>query len=235
MFKLKANYKVDSIRRTMTVSLNILGDYPIYYTTDGSIPTQQSQLYEDSIVLKNSCNFKAISISEQGSSNLIEEKINFHKAMLKPISLNAAPHVENTFAGAITLVDGLRGKGNYNSGSWVGFDKGDVIANINLEEVTDVQKVEFAAYADVAGWIMGSSGIIVESSLDGVYYKRIAEKEFEIETSISAFGIDNYIIDFVPTQTQYLRITIKRSSALPKGHVGAGNAPLLFLDEIIVE
>ena len=235
LFDLKASYKPNPTNKSITVKLNILGNHPIYYTTDGEIPTTQSNIYKDSVVINKSCSFKAISISKQGRSNLIEEKINCHKAMLKPISLNAEPHIENTFAGAITLVDGLRGKGNYNSGSWIGFDKADVIASIDLEETTTIQKVEVAAYADVAGWIMGSSGIIVENSLNGIHYEKIAEKEIETETNISAYKIENYTVNFAPTKAKHLRITIKRSPSLPKGHVGAGYAPLLFIDEIIVE
>lgn len=235
LFNLEACYKLDTQRRAIVVMLDILGDKPIYYTTDGSIPTSRSQQYKDSIVISGDCDFKAISITKQGSSNLVEEKINFHKAMLKPISLNATPHIENTFAGAITLVDGVRGKSNYSSGSWIGFDKGDVIADINLEEITSIKKIEVGAYVDVASWIMGSSGIIIETSLDGKNFRQIAQKEIQIETDIHAYEIENYKINFAPTEARYLRIIIKRSPALPKGHIGEGYAPLIFLDEIIVE
>ena len=63
---------------------------------------------------------------------------------------------------------------------------------------------------------------------------RIAE-EYPAETNIDKKGVENYEITFDPVKAQYVKVVIKRSPALPKGHAGEGKAAYMFIDEIEVD
>ena len=48
-------------------------------------------------------------------------------------------------------------------------------------------------------------------------------------------GVENYEITFDPVKARYVKVVIKRSPALPKGHAGEGKAAYMFIDEIEVD
>ena len=43
-----------------------------------------------------------------------------------------------------------------------------------------------------------------------------------------------YAIDFNPIKATFVKITIKPTSALPKGHTGEGKPAFIFIDEIFI-
>jgi hexosaminidase len=47
--------------------------------------------------------------------------------------------------------------------------------------------------------------------------------------------VANYEVTFEPVKARYVKVLIKRTPALPKGHPGEGGTPFLFIDEIEVE
>lgn len=52
VFNVKAEYITDYVNNSIKVVLSAIGNSPIYYTLDGSEPTEKSQLYGDTLSLK---------------------------------------------------------------------------------------------------------------------------------------------------------------------------------------
>ncbi len=232
----KAEFTPDTARKAIIVTLGTADDATIRYTLDGSTPTASSQAYSEPVALTQSSEFKAVAIRPTGSSKATGKTITFHKASLCPIQLTGVqPAPRYAFAGAVTLVDGMKGNDNYASGAWLGFYGGDVTAVIDLGETTSIQRVSTEALADLGNWIMGCTGIAVATSTDGKTFNQIAGKEFPAETVLSKRAVENYAVTFDATEARYVKVTVKPTPALPQGHAGEGKIPFLFIDEIAVE
>jgi len=235
IFDLKADFTPDKENKAVKAELSVIDDAPIYYTLDGSEPTEKSFLYTGPVSITESATFRAATIRPvTGKSKVLTETIDFNLATMKPIGLSSQPSERYKYEGAPMLVDALRGNDSYSSGRWLGFIGGDVEATIDLENVVTIQKVTTQAIVDMNSWIMGSTGLVVSVSENGSQFREISSKDFPADTDITQKSVETYTIEFEPTATQYVRIKIKRTPGLPKGHSGEGKTPYLFIDEISV-
>lgn len=235
VFDLKVDFTPDVAKKAVVVTLSTIDDAPIYYTLDGTEPTTSSLKYIEPVVITETADFQAVVIRPEGKSKVVNKKISFNKATYCPIELTFQPSEKYKFGGAITLVDGMKGNDSYATGAWLGFVGGDVEAIIDLGQETEIKRVATNAIVDMSAWIMGSTGLVVSISDDNKEFREVAAKDIPAETNIDKKGVENYEITFDPVKARYVKVVIKRSPALPKGHAGEGKAAYMFIDEIEVD
>lgn len=235
VFDLKVDFTPDVAKKAVVVTLSTIDDAPIYYTLDGTEPTTASLKYTEPVAITETADFQAVVIRPEGKSKVVNKKISFNKATYCPIELTFQPSEKYKFGGAITLVDGMKGNDSYATGAWLGFVGGDVEAIIDLGQETKIKRVATNAIVDMSAWIMGSTGLVVSVSDDNKEFREVAVKDIPAETNIDKKGVENYEITFDPVKARYVKVVIKRSPALPKGHTGEGKAAYMFIDEIEVD
>lgn len=235
VFDLKVDFTPDVAKKAVVVTLSTIDDAPIYYTLDGTEPTTASLKYTEPVAITETADFQAVVIRPEGKSKVVNKKISFNKATYCPIELTFQPSEKYKFGGAITLVDGMKGNDSYATGAWLGFVGGDVEAIIDLGQETEIKRVATNAIVDMSAWIMGSTGLVVSVSDDNKEFREVAVKDIPAETNIDKKGVENYEITFNPVKARYVKVVIKRSPALPKGHAGEGKAAYMFIDEIEVD
>lgn len=235
VFDLKVDFTPDVTKKAVVVTLSTIDDAPIYYTLDGTEPTTASLKYTEPVSITETADFQAVVIRPEGKSKVVNKKISFNKATYCPIELTFQPSEKYKFGGAITLVDGMKGNDSYATGAWLGFVGGDVEAIIDLGQETEIKQVATNAIVDMSAWIMGSTGLVVSISDDNNEFREVAAKDIPAETNIDKKGVENYEITFDPVKARYVKVVIKRSPALPKGHAGEGKAAYMFIDEIEVD
>lgn len=234
LFNLKTDFIPDTEKKAIGITLSTIDDAPIYYTLDGTEPTEASLKYTTPLLISESADFRAVSIRSNGRSKEAARTISFNKATYCPIELAFQPSAKYTFKGAVTLVDGLKGNDSYATGEWLGFVGGDVEAIIDLGVETEIQSVATNAVVDMSAWIMGSTGLSAAVSADKQTFQEIAQKDIPAETNIDKKGVESYEIAFTPVKARYVKVIIKRSPALPQGHAGEGRFPYMFIDEIAI-
>ena len=235
VFDLKADFTPDTDKKAVTITLSTIDDAPIYYTLDGTEPTTASLKYTEPVVITETADFQAAVIRPEGKSKVVSKKISFNKATYCPIELTFQPSEKYKFKGAITLVDGMKGNDSYATGAWLGFVGGDVEAIIDLGQEMEIKRVATNAIVDMSAWIMGSTGLVVSVSDDNKEFRQVASKDIPAETNIDKKAVENYEITFDPVKARYVKVVIKRSPALPKGHAGEGKAAYMFIDEIEID
>lgn len=87
----------------------------------------------------------------------------------------------------------------------------------------------------MGAWVAGCTGLTVSVSDDNKSFREVAAKEFPVEMDSRKKTVANYEVTFEPVKARYVKVLIKRTPALPKGHPGEGGTPFLFIDEIEVE
>ncbi len=215
------------------VELNTIDDAPIYYTLDGSTPTKSSNKYTAPIAVKEAAELKAVAMRENGAGREYSQYINFNKATGASIELLTPISNNYKYSGAPMLIDGLKGNLSYNGGSWLGF-LNDVVAVIDLGKPTEVSSVSTEACIAPGDWVLGATGLVVEVSEDGKNYREVASSEYPVIMEFGKKSIEDYEVSFDTTTATYVKVTIKCTPALPKGHPGEGKKAFLFIDEITI-
>lgn len=235
IFNVQGDFTLNAEKKTITATLNTIDEVPIYYTLDGTEPTINSQKYIEPIIVNHTTEIRAVTFRSEGKSRIMSQKLALGKSTGCPIELEMIEPTKRFFyGGAPTLVDGMKGGESCTSGEWIGFIDGDVTAIIDLGKMEDVSRVITSAYIDVDSWIMGSLGLVVSVSDDKVAFREVANKNYPSETNLKKKGIEEYEVEFEPVKARYVKIVIKRTPVLPKGHVAAGRKPYMLIDEIEV-
>lgn len=232
IFDVQSNITTNSDKGIIEVTLSTIDGTPVYYTIDGTEPTDKSQLYTNTIEIDKPVTVKAKAIRTGIESPTFTKQIDMNKATTKSIKLNKDPKGSYAFNGAPTLVDGISGnKGSYKDGTWIGFSEGDVEATIDLKEATEFSKIDLDTYVCTGDWIFGITGLEVAVSDDGKNFKTIAKQTFEEPTQHKE-GVENVAISFDKTKARYVKLTIHKTNVLPDWHTGKGLPAYLFIDEI---
>lgn len=231
---------INTTGKTFTDSMRIeMGcadkNVKIYFTTDESTPTEQSQLYQDSFVITKTTHFKAIAITEAGEkSNLIaEEFIQIDDS--RSIKINSKYANQYAAGGDRALIDHLRGGANFRTGSWQGYRE-NVEAIVDLGKVQDFSSIEVGFLQDIQSWIFYPPKVDYYLSDDGEKFTLAGTVKCDFPDNEYGAFTQNFVLDLEKTtQSRYVKIVAQNYGLCPKWHLGAGGATWVFADEITVK
>ena len=213
------------------VTLSTVDGAPIRYTLDGSEPTAESPLYEEPLALKESAAVRAIALRPSGASRVYSADVNFNKATGRPVTLLTTPHPRYAASGGATLTDGLRGRGTYNSGHWLGFVGEPLVAEIDLGDGEEVSQLKFYNDVVTGSWIFDTRAVKVEVSDNGTYWTTVATADYPAMAE-GGSDIVEHTVDFTPVTARRVRLTLTPEPSIPAWHPGAGHPGFIFVDEI---
>lgn len=217
---------------TLDVTLSTIDNSPIYYTLDGTEPSAASQLYTETLKLKQNCTFKAITVRPAGNSRVVTEEIAFNKASMKPVTMLQPVNKQYEFKGAPTLVDGLKGNGNYKTGRWIAFYKNDMEAVIDMQQPTEISSASISTCVEKGDWVFDARAFSVAVSEDGKNFKEITSEKYPAMKQDDKNGVFNHTLTFDPVTARYVKVTALAEHSIPAWHGGKGNPAFLFVDEI---
>jgi hexosaminidase len=229
------DFKPNHATGAIELTLSTINNASIYYTLDGTTPTNKSSQYNGPITIKTSCLIKAIAQHHEKSSAIFSDSINFGKATAKPITLLQPISPKYKYNGAYTLTDGLFGTTNFKSGRWLGFCGNDIEAIIDLLQPTRISSVSINECIDKASWAFAARQLTVETSRDGTTFQQIATADYPQLTPTDPDGVHSRTISFDPTTTRYVKITVQSEHHIPTWHKGNNKPAFLFVDEITIE
>ncbi len=234
LFNVEAVFTPNLEKGVMEVTLNCVMGGDIYYTLDGTEPTEKSPKYEAPFEIDRACTLKAVVINRGTASRVLSKDIAWHKSSMKPITLTKQPFPRYAHNGGVALVDGLKGSINYNLSEWLGFKIDDVEAVIDLKEPMEISNVATSANVQHWDWVMAPTHIKVAVSDDGEAYKEVAFEELPPFGPTSKDTIYDYKVDFQPVQARFVKVLVKNQAQLPEWHSCAGEHAFVFVDEIAV-
>ena len=216
------------------VTLSTFDNAPVYYTMDGTEPTETSLRYQEPFTIDGQTpTVKAKAIRNGRESQVVEESLQYNLATMRPVHLNWKPDDAYTYKGASLLVDGLKGDGNYRSGRYIGIYGSDLDVVVDLGEEKEISSVSVSTCLVPGDYIFGLTGLEVNVSSDGKTYRKIASKsipELEKGSKNNVTRLDE--LSFDQTKARFVRIIGKCTPVLPSWHPGAGKKAFLFVDEV---
>ncbi|QIK56014.1 family 20 glycosylhydrolase [Dysgonomonas sp. HDW5B] len=235
-YGVQTKYDYDTDKSEIKVALSTFDTAPIYYTLDGTVPTEKSLKYSEPIIISKSSNLKALVVRDGIQSKIYSKEFSFNKATAKPIELKNQPDKKYTFNGAITLVDGQEGyKNSYRTGLWLGFLGEDMVATIRLGGQTAVSSVRVNQFINSRGGLLFAKSIKIEVSDDGKTFREVGFKTQPILNEHIKPQIFEVKETFDTVKANYIRVTLEAVEGLPAWHEKAGAKAYIMVDEIVVE
>ena len=206
----------------------------IYYTIDGSNPTQFSIKYTSPFSIDNDVTIKAIAYKKGFKTSYISTAV--YKKINTNYHIEIKSEINKSFTGGgnDALIDGIRGTSNWRIGNrWQGFWGKDVEVILDLEKLQKVTSVSIGALQDTNAWIIFPP--VTE------FYGAGDDQSFKLIGTINApTTADDYTIQLkelavkINETVRYIKIIAKNYGTLPNWHEGAGGKAHTFFDEITV-
>lgn len=234
LYDVTAQFTPNPATGSLEVTLSTLDDAPIHYTLDGTAPTASSPRYSAQLSIQKNGTFQAVAIRPTGNSRITTERFEFSKSSLKPVVANQPINKKYAFQGVTTLVDGLKGNGNYKTGRWIAFYKNDLDVTIDLQQPTEISHAEISTCVEKGDWIFGARGFSIEASTDGKEFAPVASEGYPALAQEDRNGIYSHKLTFAPITTRYVKVVARSEQSIPAWHDGKGKPAFLFVDEILL-
>ena len=221
--ELEVTMQVDTAGREIEVILDA-EKYPaeIRYTTDGSVPVASSALYAGPITVQDSAHIKAAIFRDgvlQGTPT--EKKVDYHRAINKPIHYNSKLYEGYMAGGTNALLDGYRGGLTYLDGRWQGY-LDDLDCVIDMEEETDIHKVSIRFMQLIGPGVFQPGQVELLTSEDGENFISCGIVPTTVPADDPDLLFQEYTFDG-NWKTRYIRLKAPRA-----------NPGFIFADEIVV-
>jgi len=200
-------------------------------------------VYTKPIPVSSTCTVRARATGS--SANFLPSawvEANFYKRSDNLI-MNQAPayDAQYTAGGNDALIDGVRGKLDFRTGTWQGYN-GKMECVIELKNPTNIKKISLSAYQDIRPWIWFPSNVKFFVSKDGKSYDEVYSEDFTTQQHSEGPQIHAYSVSFDAlykgdvSQVKYVKcVAMPAFDKIPEWHLGAGGKPWIFCDELIVE
>ncbi len=205
----------------------------IYYTLDGSTPTQGSVVYTKPITIAANTTVKAIAV-KNGKSSFVNEG-SFTK-IRDDIKLMLQTHYLSNYPGEgdASLIDGLKGTVNWRLGHWQGYQGNNLDAIVDMGNVKPIKSVSLGTLQDTKSWIIFPKEVDFFTSDDGKTFTLIKTVTTGIDIKDLNIQTQQFKAD-LNVNARYIRIIARQYGALPDWHESKGQPSYIFADEISIE
>ncbi|MBK7213686.1 MAG: chitobiase/beta-hexosaminidase C-terminal domain-containing protein [Bacteroidales bacterium] len=209
-------------------------DAEIFYTTDGSAPTINSNRYITPLEFSNSACIKAIAFKNgmQQSNTTVRNivlGINIINAVYK------TPYTKYAAGGLSALFDGERGTENFGDGKWQGFEFNDLDVTFELVKSQAINSISVGFLEQIGSWIYFPSEVEISISSDGKDFKQVGvftSADFLNNQGEQSKDISVALKD---TEARFVRVFARNIGKCPEDDPGSGGKAWLFCDEVIIK
>lgn len=226
------NSKLEYLDNTLYLSLNNeIGDKNIHYTLDNNSVKSTSPLYTKPIVIDSSMTIKAMTFKDGVPvGNEFVNRINFHKAVGKRITIDKEPHPAYNSGGTTALINALDGNNKrFGDKEWLGFWGEDIQVVIDLGTIEEISEINTRFFDANGQWIYAPKKVLAYVSEDGKDYASYAQ---ENDWTISNNGTIKALKHNKKVSARFIKLIVENYGVIPDGLQGAGNNAWTFIDEI---
>ena len=213
----------------LSIELGSVVGGDIYY----SINENDEKIYTKSIIITADANISCrIKKGEKWSKQV---SANYYKTdNTKSIKIESVYANQYAAAGDKTLIDHLRGGGNYRTGNWQGY-RDNLIATVNLGEEKEISSISLGCMQDIKSWIFFPKKVEYFGSINGKDFTFLGNIKTTFSNNLEGSYINDYLLKLSNTTAQYIKVKAKNYGICPNWHLGAGGKTWLFVDELEIK
>ena len=195
----------------------------IRYTTDGTVPTATSQLYDKPFYTSGKTIVKAAIFKNgemQGEAAC--DTTNYHLAIGKPVTFNTLWSDSYPAQKEQTLTNGVKGSLTYHDKQWLGYLK-NLDVTVDMESVQPISSVAIRFMQQPGPGVYFPSYVEVQFSEDGKTFTTFKKEVNTTPTNDLLLRFKSFTFDCNKTKTRYIRFIAPN---VMRGY--------MFIDEITV-
>ncbi|HLK26937.1 MAG TPA: family 20 glycosylhydrolase [Puia sp.] len=232
LFEIKLTTSLNE-NKQVTASLGgVNKDHVIRYTMDGTIPTEQSPVYSQPIIIEKNATLIAAVLQDGIILDQVKKSFELHKAVGKSITLETLPDKQYNKGGNNAWVNGCLGNDEqFSDDEWLGWNGKTFNGTIDFGNATNISSLQTRFFHKPSSWVWVAKKVTVQVSDDGTNFKTIAEKDVPVP---SKDGASPFEMKWESVTARYMRIIAEPLGKIPAGNTGAGDEAWLFVDEMVI-
>ena len=205
----------------------------IYYTLDGSDPTENGLLYEQPLCLKENATVRAAAKQGDRWSRVMDAQYFLIDAR-HSVKLENMYNEQYAAGGLKALIDHQRGGENFRTGTWQGYYGVDLIATVDLGAPKRINRLAGSFLQEQKSWIWMPREVEYFVSDDGKTFRSVGKVKNDLEDDADGAFVQE--MEVRPrTNARYVKMVAKSIGTCPDWHVGAGQKAWIFCDELVIE
>jgi len=206
----------------------------IYFTTDGSDPKINKQVYSGPVKIYQTTELKAASYKDGIYSKVEVSKFN---KIPEGRSIKLYTQYSDTYPGGgpLGLIDGIKGTENFHTEAWQGYEGNDLDAVVDLGKLQKISLISASFLQNTVAWIFYPQLIEYSISTDGVNFTKVYEIKNNPEEKNSGPGVKDFDKALDGIEARYVKVFAKNVGVCPEWHVASGNKAWLFVNEISIK
>ena len=210
----------------------------LYYTLDGTEPTNKSTLYRKPFLVDKTCELSVVALVKDKMPSYSVHRT-FVRHYIKNTTFVTPPEKQYSKDADIALMDGKKGViGDYYWEHWLGFNGNDMEATIELTEAIDFKLIKIGVAHNPDSWVMWPKAALVAFSSDGQHYtdwKPLVLPEISLPDEKVPADRFQAIAKVNAKAVRFIRVKLVNQGVLPLWHPNKGEKAWLMVDEMIVE
>lgn len=195
-------------------------------------PNQPGKLYKAPILISKSTDLYVW--AEKDGKRSLKGKSEFLKIpQNRKIDIQTQYANHYTAGGDMALIDFIRGKEDFRTGAWQGYEGVNLEAIVELDQPRSINEIKIGFLQDENAWIFMPLEVSIYVSSDGQSFQLLET----IENMIPYTQKGVVLKDFGTSKkanAKYVKIVAKNRGVCPTDHKGAGGKSWIFADEIVI-
>jgi len=223
-----------SFKDKKTITITGPAGASLFYSITGEDGNTKTQAYTAPFIIDQSSVIKFYAQMDGSVSSVVTSefvKMNDDR----DIKLTFPPANQYSSGGANNLIDGIRCSPDFRIGGWLGFEKVNLEAIIDLRQVKPVSTFGAGFFQDNNAWIFFPSKIEFFVSDNGIDYRSAGVIKNEVPAEKEGGILKTFEMQVKPINTRFVKMVATNIGVCPPGHKGNGGAAWMFSDEIFVK
>ena len=209
----------------------------LYYTLDGTEPTEKSALYKKPFKIDSSCVLSVMAVVKGKMPSFIAHRC-FERQYIKNTTYVNLPASRYSADADIALMDGKIGQPDHWDKHWLGFCGDHLDAVIELTEPLNIKTVWIGICHAPQSWVIWPKSAWVCFSKDGIDFSNCRRAEFPVydtPDSMVSLGRVEARVKVDEKDVRYIRVYVENQGELPSWHPYAGEKAWIMVDEVRIE
>jgi predicted alpha-1,2-mannosidase len=222
-----------SFKNNKLIEISGPNNTKLYYQINKMGKIGPKILYRSPFTIDQSCSISFWAEDGKSKSKIVSSEF-VKMPDDRDITLAYMPENQYSSGGGNNLIDGIRCAPDFRINGWLGFEKKNLEAIIDLRTQRNLSKFAASFIQDINAWVFFPTKIEFLISDDGINYAPIGTILNDIDPAKDGAMLKLFELPQKNVKGRFVKVIAHNIGLCPPGHKGQGFSAWLFADEILV-